>query len=89
LAHNFCIGHFVQGCGEGFQNTRQTRVGFGEQFGIFTSQVRKRLAKNIARVSEKDKKKKNSPGWHFFLAIPEFYSYLASWRVVIRTPVVL
>jgi hypothetical protein len=45
------------------------------------------LAKNI-RVSERGKKSltRLGNGFVFLLAKPEFYSHLASWRVVIHTP---
>jgi hypothetical protein len=67
-----------QGCGY---------IQFGE-FSILTRQVRKQLAKNIERVSERGKKTltRLASGFVFLLANPEFYSHLASWRVVIRTP---
>jgi hypothetical protein len=58
------------------------------EFNIFTRQVRKQLAKNIKRVSERGEKKlaRLASGFVFLLANPEFYSPLASWRVVNRTP---
>jgi hypothetical protein len=67
-----------------FQDTRQS----GEWLSIFTCQVRKQLAKNIERVCERDKKNPTrvASGFVFLLAKPEFYSHLASWRVLISTP---
>jgi hypothetical protein len=55
---------------------------------MFTRQIRKQLAKNIERISAR-RKTLASPasGFVFLLGNPEFYSHLASWRVVIRTPV--
>jgi hypothetical protein len=46
------------------------------------------LAKNIERVSEREKKTlaRLLSGFEFLLAKPDFYSHLASWRVVILTP---
>jgi hypothetical protein len=41
--------------------------------------------KNIETVDSK--RETNSIGFVFLLANPKFYSYLASWRVVIRIPV--
>jgi hypothetical protein len=54
---------------------------------IFTRQVKKQLAKNIERVSERGKN--NSPDWQVGLY---FYSPILNsthiWRVVIHTPAV-
>jgi hypothetical protein len=43
----------IRGVDNFFQDTHQT----GKWFGMFTHQVRKQLARNIARVSERQKKK--------------------------------
>jgi hypothetical protein len=52
---------------------------------LASRQVRKQLAKE--RVSERGKKlARLASGLVFLLANPEFYSHLASCRVVIRTP---
>jgi hypothetical protein len=61
--------------------------GVNKIFKIFTRQVRKQLAKNIERVCKREKKLvRLASGFVFLLTNPEFYSHLASWRVVIRTP---
>jgi hypothetical protein len=57
--------------------------------GIFTRQISKQLAKNIERVRLREREKiltRLASGFVFLLTKPEFYSRLASWRVVIRTP---
>jgi hypothetical protein len=67
----------------------KTLAKLASSFTIFTRQVRKRLAKTIERVSERENKPSPDSrrvGFVFLLANPEFYSHLASWRVVIRTP---
>jgi hypothetical protein len=55
----------MQGCEYVFQGTRQT----GEQFIIITRQVRKQLAQNIEKISERGKN--SSPAWRVGLY---FYS---------------
>jgi hypothetical protein len=53
----------------------------------FHSPSQKQLAKSIKRVSERKKNlTRLASGFAFVLANHEFYSHLASWRVVIRTP---
>jgi hypothetical protein len=55
--------------------------------GIFTHQVRKQLAQSIEIVSEREKTlDRVASGFVFLLAKPEFYSHLASLRMVIYTP---
>jgi hypothetical protein len=60
---------------------------FKTNLKIFTRQVRKILA-NKWKLSVRGKKDlaRLANGFAFLLANPEFYSHLASWRVVIRTP---
>jgi hypothetical protein len=60
---------------------------FFKTLEIFTRQIRKQLSK-IYKGSERGKKTLASlaSGFIFLLANPEFYSHLASWRMVIRTP---
>jgi hypothetical protein len=54
---------------------------------IFTRQVKKQLAQFIEIISEREKKLAMlTSGFVYLLANPEFYSHLASWQVVIRTP---
>jgi hypothetical protein len=85
----YAMPDILPGCGYVFQDTGQT----GELFSIFTRQVRKQLAKNIGRVSERGKKNLTrlaggsvfllaNPKFHFLLANPKFHSHLVSWRVV-------
>jgi hypothetical protein len=50
-------------------------------------QVRKQLAKNKGSViGEKKQLARLASGFVFLLASPEFYSHLASWRVIMCTP---
>jgi hypothetical protein len=54
---------------------------------VFSLAVGKQLAKNIERVRERGKSLARLVSRIVFLfANPEFYSHLASWRVVNRTP---
>jgi hypothetical protein len=54
---------------------------------MFTRQVRKQLAQHIEIVSERGKNlARLVSGFVFLRANPEFYSHLAGWRVVFRTP---
>jgi hypothetical protein len=54
----------------------------------FHSPKQKTTGQNIGKVSERGKKlARIASGFVFLLANPEFYSHLASWRVVIRTSV--
>jgi hypothetical protein len=56
---------------------------------MITHQVRKQLAQYIEILNEREKyPSPAASGFVFFLAKPEFYSHLASWRVAIRTPVI-
>jgi hypothetical protein len=52
----------------------------------FSLAVRKQLAHNTERVSERGEKLTSLSEFVCLLAKLEFYSHLASWRVVIRTP---
>jgi hypothetical protein len=70
-------------CGYVFQDTRQ----LGEELRIFTRQVGKKLVQFIESVNEREKHlARLVSGFVFLLVNPEFYSHLASWRVVIHTP---
>jgi hypothetical protein len=58
---------------------------------MFTRQIRKQVAKNIERVSErKNKFSRLASGFVILLANSEFYSHLMSWQVtdVINMPYV-
>jgi hypothetical protein len=53
----------------------------------FLLAVRKQLVQYIEIVSEREKTlARLASGFVFLLVNPDFYSHLASWRVVIRTP---
>jgi hypothetical protein len=60
------------------------------KFSMFTRQVRKQLVKNVESIElVKKQLDRLASGSVFLLANPKFYSYLASWRVVIRTSVLI
>jgi hypothetical protein len=72
--------------GDKFFKTLAKLVSSLDELGIFTRPIRKQLAKKIERVSEMGKKlARLASGFASSLANPEFYSHLASWRVVICT----
>jgi hypothetical protein len=61
-----------------------------QYFRIFTRQFRKQPGIREGRIREREKEKNLSrlaSGFVFLLANPEVFLHLASWRVVIHTPV--
>jgi hypothetical protein len=54
---------------------------------MITRQTRKQLAQSIEIISDRENTvARLASGFVYLLGNPDFYSHLASWRVVIRTP---